>query len=155
MFRMAYLAIPLVVSALVLLLFVLSWLASRPADLGVQADGRLKDCPGTPNCVCSQASRDSDRLPAFTFEGDAKEAWQRLKTVILAEPRVKIVSESETYLHVEFTSLLFRFVDDVECLLDVEGRNIQVRSASRVGKSDLGVNRERVERLRRSFEAKR
>ncbi len=151
---MIFFAIALGLLAVVLLLLVLSWSAARPAGLGVQPGGGLKDCPGTPNCVCSQASRDADRLPPFTFDGDAKDAWQRLKAVILAEPRAKIVTESETYLHAEFTSLLFRFVDDVECLLGADGRSIEIRSASRVGKSDLGVNRERVERLRRGFEGK-
>ena len=152
---MLLIAIPVALLGLVLLFFVLSWTAARPTDLGVQTDGRLKDCPGTPNCVCSQASRDSDLVPPLTFEGDAKQAWQRLKAAIQAEPRAKIVTESDSYLHAEFTSKLFRFVDDVECLLDADSHTIQLRSASRVGKSDLGVNRERVERLRKSFAAVR
>ena len=151
---MLFLAIPLVPLALMLFLFLLSWTAPRPAGLGVQADGRLKDCPGTPNCVCSQASRDNDRLPPLAFDGDAKEAWRRLKQAILAEPRATIVTETEQYLHAEFTSMLFRFVDDVECLLDADRRTIEIRSASRVGRSDLGVNRERVEHLRKRFEGK-
>ena len=70
----------------------------------------------------------------------------------MQEPRITIVREEEGYMHAEARSLLFRFVDDVEFLLDADNRLIHVRSASRTGYSDLGVNRRRVERIRTAFE---
>ena len=80
-------------------------------------------------------------------------AWQRLKSAVLAEKRITLVAEQGTYLHAEIRSLLFRFVDDVEFSLDSNAGLIHVRSASRVGYSDFGVNRKRVERIRVAFHA--
>jgi len=124
----------------------------RPVNLGVQS-GRLADCPGTPNCVGSQAMDKSRFIEPFTYSGDKKEAFQRLKTIIESEDRTKIITESANYLHVEFTTAIMRFVDDVEFYFPDEPL-IHVRSASRVGYSDFGVNRKRVERLRTLFSGK-
>jgi uncharacterized protein (DUF1499 family) len=77
-----------------------------------------------------------------------------LKTMIAALPRTKLVEEDETYLHYEFTSLLLRFVDDVEFLFDDETKTIHFRSASRSGYGDLGVNRRRMEDIRSRIEGK-
>jgi uncharacterized protein (DUF1499 family) len=79
------------------------------------------------------------------------EALARLKQVLLNEPRTSIVKEEGDYLHAEARSFLFRFVDDVEFLLDADQQVIHVRSASRIGYSDLGVNRRRIERIRSAF----
>ena len=79
------------------------------------------------------------------------EAQARLKQVLLNEPRTRIVKEEGGYLHAEARSFLFRFVDDVEFMFDADQQVIHVRSASRLGYSDLGVNRRRVERIRRAF----
>lgn len=76
-----------------------------------------------------------------------------MKSIILSEPRTRIVEEQPGYLHAVFTSLVFRFQDDVEILRDADAQVLHVRSASRVGHSDLGVNRKRVERLRQRFQA--
>jgi uncharacterized protein (DUF1499 family) len=81
-------------------------------------------------------------------------AWQRLREVIAARPRARIISETDTWLHAEFTSLVFRFVDDVEFLLDRDAGVIHCRSASRSGRSDFGVNRRRIEELRAAFAAR-
>ena len=77
-----------------------------------------------------------------------------LKTTIAGLPRTKLIEEDETYLHYEFTSLLLRFVDDVEFLFDEETKTIQFRSASRTGYGDLGVNRRRMEDIRSRLETK-
>jgi len=77
-----------------------------------------------------------------------------LKTVIAGLPRTRLVEEDETYLHYEFTSLLLRFVDDVEFLFDDEAKAIHFRSASRTGYGDLGVNRRRMEDIRSRIEGK-
>ena len=79
---------------------------------------------------------------------------ERLKVVIGAMPRSKIVTADERYIHAEFSSGLFRFVDDVEFLIDPDTKTIHFRSASRVGRSDLGVNRKRMEEIRQRFDQK-
>lgn len=127
---------------------LLSW--RRPA-LGPVA-GRLRDCPDRPNCVCSHETDGSRRIEPFRFHGPADEAWLRLQTIVRRDPRGAIVAASANYLHAEFTTPWLRFVDDVEFLLDEPAGVIHVRSASRVGRSDLGVNRRRVERLRSEFQ---
>lgn len=135
-----------------LIMFTLSALAKKPDNLGVK-DGRLAACPPSPNCVCSQDG-DEHAIEPFAFGGDAEAAWVRLKQVLAEYPRTKVVSESDGYLHAECTSLVFRFVDDVEFFLDREKGLIHVRSASRAGRSDLGVNRKRVEQMRQAFAEK-
>lgn len=132
----------------------LSFSARRPDDLGPR-DGRLAACPATPNCVCSHAEAgDAHAIAPLTFEGSPDEGWKRLGEVLAEQPRMAVVTETPTYRHVECTTLVFRFVDDLELLLDREGKKIHVRSASRVGRSDLGANRRRVEALRRAFEGR-
>lgn len=110
---------------------------------------RLKPCPGTPNCVSSLSSDPGHAIDPIAFSGPAAEARRRLHDIIRAMPRAKIVDEQDDYLRAEFQSLLWRFVDDVEFLIDEEHNRIQVRSASRTGYWDLGVNRRRVEEIRR------
>lgn len=123
-----------------------------PPPTGLQG-GHLLPCPTSPNCVCSQDADANHQVPPIPFTGSSVDALARMKHVILNEPRTRIVSEEPGYLHAEFTSLIFRFTDDVECLIEPGAQVIQIRSASRVGHSDLGVNRKRVERLRLKFAA--
>ena len=104
----------------------------------------LPPCPVTPNCVSSQAGD----VEPFRFSGPAGEAWQRLIGAVESLKRSRIVEQSDQYLHAEITSRVFRFVDDLHCLLLPDQQLIHVRSASRIGFSDLGVNRRRVEALR-------
>ena len=124
--------------------------APRPT-LGLR-DGRLAPCPPKPNCVCTQDATPQHRIAALTFTGTPVEALARLKTVLAGFPRVRIISEGDAYLHAEFRSLLFRFVDDVEFLIDGMARVIHFRSASRAGGGDFGVNRRRMEAIRKAFE---
>ena len=77
----------------------------------------------------------------------------RLKKIVVGMKRSRVISSSGLYIHAEFTSALFRFVDDVEFFLDERASVIQVRSSSRIGSSDLGVNRKRVEDIRAAFNA--
>jgi uncharacterized protein (DUF1499 family) len=128
---------------------LLSLLSSRPTNLGV-LDGKLAPCPATPNCVCSQAG-DDHAIQPLRFEGEPDEAWQRLRRVLAGRPRTRVVHEEGDYLRVECTSRIFRFTDDVEFLLDREAGVIQFRSASRIGRSDLGVNRQRMEEIRQAI----
>ena len=117
----------------------------RPDNLGVK-DGRLAPCRRTPNCVSSQADP-ADRehyVDAIPFRGDAMTA---VRKAVEALPRTTIISSTSNYLYAEFRSKLLGYVDDVEFFFD--GNVIQVRSASRLGRRDFGVNRSRVEQLRR------
>jgi uncharacterized protein (DUF1499 family) len=124
---------------------------SEPASKGV-VDGRLAACPGTPNCVNSETPDES--IAPLEFEGPAERAWQAAAEAV-AGTGGHVVTADETYLHATYTSRVFRFVDDLELRLDAEASVIHVRSASRIGYSDLGANRRRVERLREAFEKAR
>jgi uncharacterized protein (DUF1499 family) len=90
-------------------------------------------------------------VPPLSWTGDLTQAKTRLRQAVLAAGDARFVVEADTYWQLEFRSRLFRFVDDVEFLFDREHRLIHVRSASRVGHSDLGVNRRRVETIRALF----
>lgn len=118
-----------------------------PEGLGVR-DGKLTACPVTPNCVSSDETGPVHGVAPFRIKGDPVAAWNALQQTVAQESRTNVVLLKADYLHVEFKSLVFRFVDDVEFHLRPDQRVIAVRSASRVGKSDLGVNAKRVERIR-------
>jgi uncharacterized protein (DUF1499 family) len=120
----------------------------RPSNLGVK-DGKLAACPSSPNCVSSQTDDRQHGIAPLAFSGDAVTAMQRLAGVIAAIPRTQVIQNKADYLYVEFSTPLMGFVDDVEFYCD--GKAIQVRSASRLGYSDLGVNRKRIEAIREAF----
>ncbi|MBE9030168.1 DUF1499 domain-containing protein [filamentous cyanobacterium LEGE 11480] len=117
----------------------------RPTDLGV-TDGKLKACPASPNCVCTTDSDKEHGIEAIAWDKSPNEAIAALKNVIGGMERAAIITESGDYLHAEFTTKLMGYVDDVEFY--VRDGQIQMRSASRLGKSDLGVNRKRIEAIR-------
>jgi uncharacterized protein (DUF1499 family) len=119
-----------------------------PPGLGVTT-GQLAPCPGSPNCVSSQAGAEQ-RVEPLRYEGDAARARARLLEVLNGMDRARIVQSTDDYVHVEFRSAVFGFVDDVEFYFSPPG-TIQVRSAARIGYYDFGVNRERVETLRVRF----
>src|SRR5262245_536062 len=126
---------------------LLSFFSRRPANLGAK-DGRLAECTGTPNCVSTQTALAAYRMEPIAYSTTAEAALAKLRTILTSWPRTKIITETEKYLHAECASLIFRFVDDVEILLDDAAKLIHFRSASRVGRSDLGVNRQRMEKFR-------
>lgn len=122
----------------------------RPSNLGAR-DGKLRPCPDSPNCVSSFATDKTHRIDPLAYTGGVKEARETLLKIIPSMKRAKVVTAEDKYIHAEYTSALFRFVDDVEFLFgDAVGR-IEVRSASRIGYGDMGVNRKRVEEIRRLF----
>lgn len=124
----------------------------RPADLGIQ-DGRLRPCPSSPNCVCSEDTDSQHGIDPLRFTGDPAAAFARARAAALSLPRTKLVGETADYMHFESTTALMGFVDDLELQLVPGKDEIAVRSASRLGYGDLGVNRKRVEALRAAFEA--
>lgn len=123
---------------------------SRPALLGV-TNGKFIPCPDSPNCVCSQDPDQSHKIESLAYKGSAEEARARLLGVIQSMERAKVVTAEARYLHVEFTSLVFRFVDDAEFFIDDAQKVIHWRSAARLGHYDFGVNRKRLETIRQKF----
>lgn len=121
------------------------------AEDGNRKHGILFPCPSSPNCVSSQAEKASRRVDPILFHGDPASAWSRLRKVVAAMRGARITEEKAGYLRAEFCSALFGFVDDLELLLDKTAKKIDVRSASRTGYFDFGVNRRRVEEIRKRF----
>lgn len=125
--------------------------------LGVQ-NGRLAPCPDSPNCVSTEQGNTEKSMAPLAFTGTPAAALDRLESIVKSMPRTRIVTRTEDYLHVEFRSFLFRFVDDVEFYIPAstsEGQlQIEFRSASRVGYSDLGANRKRMTEFTRRWNEK-
>lgn len=113
--------------------------------------GKLPLCPETPNCVSTQATRADQKMDPIRISGDPDQAFQRLVELLQRQPRTRLVDQSPGYAHFECTTLVFRFVDDVQLLLDREQGLIHFRSASRVGHSDLGTNRRRMTAIVKKF----
>ncbi|MDL2718338.1 MAG: DUF1499 domain-containing protein [Acidobacteriota bacterium] len=109
---------------------------------------RLSPCPATPNCVLSTATGETHRIAPFPFTGPAADALARVKAAALSFPRARVAEETPGYVRLTFKSGFFGFVDDVEFEVDETAKVVHVRSASRVGRSDFGVNRKRVEAIR-------
>ena len=124
--------------------------ACGTSNIGMH-NNRLKPCPDSPNCVSSFETDPSHYVEPIHYKGSKADARQKLLSILHATKRVKVVTSEEHYIHAEFTSRIFRFVDDVEFYMDEKAPVIHVRSASRVGYSDLGANRKRAEEIRRQF----
>ena len=120
----------------------------RPDNLGAK-DGLLAPCPASPNCVSSQAGDERHRIAPLHFSGEPAAAFARLKRIVSSRSDATVVEDLPDYLRVELRTLLF--VDDGEFLMDRTSKVIQVRSASRLGYSDLGKNRSRIEEIRSQF----
>lgn len=128
---------------------VMNLFSKPPANLGVR-DGRLAACPGSPNCVCSHDTDPQHAITPLSYATEPDTALQRMVDIVGALGG-KVVERRDGYLRAEFTSRLLRFVDDVEFYIPPTESIIHIRSASRIGYSDLGVNRQRVEQIRRRF----
>ncbi|MFA5180915.1 MAG: DUF1499 domain-containing protein [Syntrophales bacterium] len=133
------------------LFFLCACTGIRQADPGAQ-NGRLSPCPDRPNCVSSQSADPRHAIRPLSYQGTRADASERLLKLLRSMPRVQVVTATPDYIHAEFTSRIFRFVDDVEFVFAGDDNNIQIRSASRLGYSDFGVNRKRVETIREAFE---
>src|SRR5262249_37413591 len=133
--RMIYIAIVVIVALVpVIWLALQSAMAKRPTNLGVP-NGRLADCPKSPNCVCTQCYDPQHRIEPISFDGSPAEAMRRIKAAVATLPRTRVVTETDNYLRAEATSSIFRFVDDVEFYVDRDAKLIHFRSASRAGYS--------------------
>ena len=120
---------------------------ARPSNLGVR-DSRLVPCPSSPNCVSSDDADAAHSIASLQLAVPPAQAWPAVYAAVAGLPRTKIITQADDYLHAECSSAVFGFVDDLELHLRPTQSQIAVRSAARLGRSDLGVNRRRVESLR-------
>ncbi len=111
----------------------------------------LAPCPSSPNCVSSEATDPKHAIAPFPLSGSPETDLDLLASIILSLPRTEIIEHTPSYLHAVFTSKIFRFKDDVVFLVNPDKNVIEVRSASRLGYGDFGVNRERIETLRKIY----
>ena len=125
--------------------------APRPDNLGLK-NNLLLSCPKSPNCVLSQASNPKHQIHPIHYTSSVEIAKEKLIKVIQSMDGTRIITQDEVYWHVEFTTRWLRFIDDVEFYFPESEALIHLRSASRSGYWDLGVNRKRVEEIRSRFE---
>jgi uncharacterized protein (DUF1499 family) len=130
-------------------LYVCILLSATHATAG---PNRLSPCPNSPNCVSSQSTDSARFIEPLRYTGNLADARQKLIDLLENSKRTRLISVETDYLHAEFRSLILNFVDDVEFYFSSEDPIVHVRSASRTGYYDFGVNRRRVERLRATFE---
>lgn len=153
MTKSAIIRIVLAILIVVAVVRVLTYFSARPGNLGV-TNGRLAELPGSPNAVCSQTSEaNSHYVDPLPLPANPQQPIQQLAAVVQGMSGSHIIAQTDDYLQLEFRSRVFGFVDDVEFQLDPELGVIHVRSASRMGYSDFGTNRKRVEEIRRRWAA--
>jgi uncharacterized protein (DUF1499 family) len=125
----------------------------RPDDIGIDPSG-LRGCPKSPNCVSSEAKDEKHAIEWFRLKGDPNVSWPLIQDEIASMTGWTIVRATDTYIHVECKSRIFRFIDDLELYFTSPSGIISIRSASRVGYWDFGANRRRVELLRSELRSK-
>ena len=136
-------------------LILLTGCSGKMPTLGVE-NGQLMPCPTTPNCVNSQTEGQKNHIEPIRIMGNSLEAKNRILNILSEWDRCQIIVAEDNYIKAEFTSSIFRFVDDVEFYFPATKYKetiIHVRSASRVGVIDFGVNRKRIEKIRREIDA--
>jgi len=143
------------VTLLLALLVLVVWSHMKQPTTGL-VEGKLRACPEKPNCVCSEnypGKQSMHDIPSIVANGkDVDLLWGLLKDAVIKSGGT-VVSETDSYLHAEFTSKFFHFIDDVEMRMDRSAGEIHIRSASRIGHSDLGVNRQRIKQIWSRLEA--
>ena len=151
MFKMTAMITITLILLVIATLFVLGFMSKSGGAKGL-VEGRLSPCPHKPNCVCSEFKADTDHFtePLAISSEDTADVMTRLVSVI-REMGGTVRQEKDNYLAATFTSAIFGFVDDLEIRIDMGTNLIHLRSASRVGYGDRGVNRHRIEQLKRSF----
>jgi uncharacterized protein (DUF1499 family) len=144
----------LLMIGVVVVLGLVLWARSVPRahDLGVRPSGELAPCPDKPNCVASTASKPEQFLAPWPYTGSSEEARARLLLILRLLPNAQVIADEELYLAAEFRVAQL-FMDDVEFRIDPQQQVVHFRSASRLGKSDFGVNRKRLQRIGDAFRA--
>ena len=141
----------IIIGIIIILSSSLIFTASAVAAIGLDS-GHLAACPSSPNCVISQNGDEKHAVEPIAYQGDRATAKETLLKVLSVVPRTEVIEDSDNYIHAESTSRIFKFVDDAEFYFPEDENVIQVRSAARVGESDLGVNRRRIEQIRLAME---
>ena len=125
-------------------------MAKSKKPIGI-VDGKLHPCPKSPNCVSTQAIDENQKMEPIKYSGSLEDAKGKILSIINSLKRSKIITNEENYIHIEFRTATFRFVDDVEFLFDIKEKVIHFRSRARMGYSDMGVNRKRMEEITKLF----
>jgi len=123
---------------------------TMPEGLGL-ANNKLTDCPDSPNCVSTQTQKEKAKIEPITYNSDEQTAYKLLLRVIEDNKLANIISKTNNYIHAAYFTKSKIFIDDVEFYFDKDAGLIHFRSASRVGHSDLGANRKRMEKIRNEF----
>ena len=118
-----------------------------PDNLGLHG-GQLSPCPDSPNCVLSKIADEIHTIEAISYSGNQDSARELLLKVLSVVPRTSVVEQTDDYIRVEFQTSLMGFIDDGEFFFSPDEKLIHVRSASRLGESDLNLNRRRIEQIR-------
>ncbi|MBW1642345.1 MAG: DUF1499 domain-containing protein [Deltaproteobacteria bacterium] len=135
--------------SIIFVLSIISCASQAPVTIGLR-DGKLAPCPNKPNCVSSDHQGKTSGIEPLAFKETPETAWEKLKMAIISIGG-NIEKVDNVYLWATFRTRIFRFVDDMEFRMDAKNKVIHLRSASRVGYSDMGVNKRRVEKLRSKF----
>ena len=125
-------------------------MAKSKKPIGI-VHGKLHPCPKSPNCVSTQAIDEKQKMEPIKYSGDLEDAKAKIISIINSLKRSKIITNEENYIHIEFRTATFRFADDVEFLFDDKEKIIHFRSRARMGYSDMGVNRKRMEEITKLF----
>jgi len=141
----------IIIGGIIMLFGISGCSGSRPENLGLK-NKLLAPCPQSPNCVLSQASDEKHGTQPLAYTGSLEVAKERLSQLLMSLENARLITQNGDYWHVEFTSRWLRFVDDVEFYFVESEPLIHLRSASRLGYSDFGANRKRVEKIRTRFE---
>ena len=130
---------------------VMRWLvvlnSPTPADLGVH-NGQLRPCPDSPNCVSSTGTDTEHSIEPLPYVVPTAQMQEQLLAVLKTIPRATIITAQPDYVHVELRTQLMGFVDDAEFYFDETHGVLHMRSGSRLGYSDMGVNRRNLEQIR-------
>lgn len=114
-------------------------------------NGKFHPCPNSPNCVSTQSIDAKHKIDPIKYSNSLEEAKNKILKIIGSLKRTRIITDSENYIHIEFRTAVFKFVDDVEFYFDDSEKFIHFRSAARLGYSDMGVNRKRMENITSLF----
>jgi uncharacterized protein (DUF1499 family) len=139
--------------AIIVVAAVLIGCAGKGKDKDMNQLDRLSGCSGPPNCVSSESEDPRHSIAPMQLVGDSANGWVAIQDVVSRLPRSRLVTSTDRYLHVTLKSRVFGFVDDLELRLDPQSKMISIRSASRKGYFDFGVNRRRAENLRKQLKA--
>jgi uncharacterized protein (DUF1499 family) len=125
-------------------------MAKPKKPIGI-VDGKFYPCPKTPNCVSTQAVDEKFKIEPINYSGSLSDAKSKIINIINSLKRSKVITNEGNYIHVEFRTATFKFIDDVEFLFDDKEKIIHFRSRARMGYSDMGVNRKRMEKITNLF----